>query len=420
MQREPRRVVVTGLGVVSPNGITADETWRNMLSGVSGIAAITAFDTSGYGVRIAGEVRGWDPGRYLETREINRLDRCAQFAVVAADEACGQARIGRDSGRTYDADRVGVLMSSGIGGILTLEDAAKSFVERGPRRVSPFLIPRLIINTIPGNIAIRHDLRGPNFAMVSACATGAHSIGEAFRQIRWSYADIMVAGGAEGAITPITVAGFQNMKALSTRNELLGAASSPFDRDRDGFVIGEGAACLVLEALESARRRDVPILAEIVGYGATADAYHITAPKEGGEGLVRAMRLALAEACLPPDAVGYVNAHGTSTPFNDRHETTALKTVFGDRARSIPVSSTKSMVGHLLGGAGAIGAYVCTKTLQEGKIHPTTNLKTPDPDCDLDYVPNEWRAASIEHAVANSMGFGGQNASLVLKKFAGC
>jgi 3-oxoacyl-[acyl-carrier-protein] synthase II len=416
---QPRRVVVTGLGVVSPNGMGAEDVWKNLLAGVSGIAPIASFDTSAHAVKIAAEVKGWDPTRYMDGREAHRLDRAAQFAMVATDEACKQALIGREHSGKYDPERAGCVLSSGIGGILTLEDAAIQFTEKGPRRVSPFLIPRLIINTIPGNIAIKHDFRGPNFALVSACATGAHSIGEAFRQIRWNYADIVVAGGAEGAITPLTVAGFQNMKALSTRNELGAAACSPFDKDRDGFVIAEGAACLVLEELSSAIRRDVPILAEIVGYGASCDAYHITAPKEGGEGIVRAMRIALNEAGISPDVVGYINAHGTSTPFNDKHETIALKTVFGERARSIPVSSTKSMVGHLLGGAGAIGAFAVVKTLQEGKIHPTTNLKNPDPECDLDYVPNESRVATVDHAVANSMGFGGQNASVVFKKFEG-
>jgi 3-oxoacyl-[acyl-carrier-protein] synthase II len=415
----PRRVVVTGLGIVAPNGIGTAATWQNLVAGVSGIATITAFDTSASGVKIAGEVKNWDSSKYMDAREAHRLDRAAQFAIVAADEACQQARIGREFPDGYDHDRVAVLLSSGIGGILTLEEQASIFKERGPRRVSPLMIPRMIINMIPGNVAIRHDLRGPNYSLVSACATGAHSVGEAFRQIRWNYADIAVAGGAEGSITPLTVAGFHNMKALSTRNELLGAASAPFDRNRDGFVIAEGAVSLVLEELSSALKRDVPILAEIVGYGASGDAFHITAPKDGGEGLVRAARLALKEAGIEPDDIGYVNAHGTSTPFNDKHETIALKTVFGERARSIPVSSTKSMLGHLLGGAGAVGAFVCVKTLQEGKIHPTTNLQTPDPECDLDYVPNESRTATVHYALANSMGFGGQNASLVFKKFAG-
>lgn len=416
---QPRRVVITGLGVIAPNGFGAEETWKQLLAGVSGIGPITSFNTEKHSVKIAGEVKDWDATRHMDGKEAHRLDRVAQFAVVASDEACKQAKVGLDSAKDYDLNRAGCLMSSGIGGILTLEDAAVSILEKGPRRVSPFMIPKLIINTISGNIAIKHDLRGPNYALVSACATGAHSIGEAFRQIRWNYADIVVAGGAEGAITPLTVAGFQNMKALSTRNELGGAACSPFDKDRDGFVIAEGAACLVLEELESAKRRGAPILAELLGYGATCDAYHITAPKEGGEGIVRAMRIALDEAGIAPDKVGYINAHGTSTPFNDKHETLALKTVFGEHAHKIPISSTKSMVGHLLGGAGAIGAFACVKTLQEGKIHPTTNFKTADPECDLDYVPNESRTASVDYAVTNSMGFGGQNASLVLAKFTG-
>jgi len=418
-EMQPRRVVVTGMGVVSPNGFGSAQTWENLLSGVSGIREITSFDTTEHTVKIAGEISNWDPSSHIDPKDSKRMDRCTEFAIVASDEACREARIGRDFRGSYDPDRIGVIYGSGIGGILSLEEQALNFRDKGPRRVSAFMIPRLIINLIPGSISIRHEFRGPNFALVTACATGAHSIGEAFRQIRWGYADIIVAGGAEGAITPLTVAGFQNLKALSTRNDLLGAASSPFDLHRDGFVIAEGAACLILEEYSSAIRRGVPILAELVGYAATADAYHITAPREGGEGLVKAVRVALAEAGVSPDVVGYINAHGTSTLYNDKHETIAIKTVFGDRAHKIPISSTKSMVGHLLGGAGALGAFVCVKTLQEGKIHPTINLRTPDPECDLDYVPNECRSATVHYAIANSMGFGGQNASLVFKKSEG-
>lgn len=412
-----RRVVVTGMGVVSPNGIGADITWKNLLAGVSGVKKITVFDTEKIGVHIAGTVADFEPTNYIERKEAIRNDRATQFGLVASDEALKAAGADLGSARKHDPNRMGVYLSSGIGGILTMEEQHTTFLEKGPRRVSPFLIPRLIINLIPGSISIRHDLRGPSFGIVSACATGIHSIGEAFRAIRYGHADLMVTGGAEAAITPLTVAGFHNMKALSTRNELGPAASSPFDKDRDGFVIGEGAACLVLEDLESAMRRDAKIYCEVVGYGATSDAYHITAPREGGEGLVRSMRSALEEAGLSPESVGYINAHGTSTPLNDKFETTAIKTVFGEHAYKIPISSTKSMVGHLLGGAGAIGAFVCAKSIEEGKIHPTANFRTPDPECDLDYVPHQSRSQGLDVAVANSMGFGGQNATLVLKKF---
>lgn len=414
---EKRRVVVTGMGVIAPNGVGLNSFWEATSNGVSGVKEITSFDPENHSVKWAGEIRDFDPTAYMDKREARRLDRVAQFAMVCADEAVEMAGLGLKHPGAADADRIGVMVGSGIGGILTLEENARVYQEKGPRRVSPFMIPMLISNLIPGNISIRHGFRGPNFCHVSACATGAHSIGEAFRCIQQGHADIVVTGGVEGAITPLTVAGFANMKALSTSNERGPAMSRPFDKERDGFVIAEGGACLVLETLESARRRGVEIHGEIVGYGATSDAHHITAPADGGEGIVRAMRLALGEAGLATGDVSYVNAHGTSTPFNDKHETMAMKTVFGELVAKLPISSTKSMTGHLLGGAGALEAVVSLKAIAEGLIPPTINYEVPDPDCDLDYVPNEARRAQVDVAMSNSMGFGGQNACLIVRRF---
>jgi len=414
-----RRVVVTGLGAIGPNGVGVETVWKNLVAGVSGVGAIQSFDCSNHSVKVAGEVTDFDPTAFIDVRECKRLDRVSQFAHVVPDEALAAAHLARGFDGAVDGCRVGVIFGSGIGGIHTLEEQHDTLRDRGPRRVSPLMIPMLITNIIPGNISIRHGFKGPNFAIVSACATATHAIGEALFCILNDRADVVVTGGTEGAITPLTVAGFANMKALSTRNDLGSKASAPFDRLRDGFVIGEGGGCLVLEELEHARRRGATIYAEVVGYGATCDAHHITAPAEGGEGIVRAMRLALDMARLEPAAVEYVNAHGTSTPHNDKHETIALKTVFGERAYRIPVSSTKSMVGHLLGGAGAIEAVATVKTLHSGVVHPTLNLENPDPDCDLDYVTEGSREVGVACAVSNSMGFGGQNASLVFRKFDG-
>ena len=329
------------------------------------------------------------------------------------------AQLGLGYESAVDSTRAGVLFGSGIGGIHTFEAQQQTIATRGPRRVSPLMIPMMITNIIPGNISIRHGFKGPNFAIVSACATSSHAIGEAFYCIRNGRADVVVTGGTEGAITPLTVAGFANMKALSTRNELGAKASAPFDKERDGFIVGEGGACLVLEELEHAIKRGAKIYCEIVGYGATSDAHHITAPAEGGEGIVRAMRIALDMAGLNSRDLDYVNAHGTSTPHNDKHETLALKTVLGERAYQVPVSSTKSMVGHLLGGAGAIEAFASIKSIQEGVLHPTINLETRDPDCDLDYVTEGARKLETNCVLSNSMGFGGQNASLLFRKFNG-
>lgn len=417
--QEPRRVVVTGLGLLTPVGLEVAESWSNLLNGVSGIGPISHFDTSDHSVKIAGEVTGFDPIAALGGKEARRLDRCAQLAYVAADQALEWAHLDIKSGQAMDAERAGVFVGSGIGGVRSLEDQAEILRTRGPRRVSPFMIPMLISNLISGGISIRHGIRGPTMCHVSACATGNHAIGEAFRTLKWGYADAIVCGGSEAAVTPLTVAGFANMKALSTSNERGSAACRPFDRLRDGFIIAEGAGCLVLEALDHARNRGAPILAELRGYGATSDAHHITAPAEGGEGIVRAMRHALEEACLEPQAIGYINAHGTSTPYNDRNETLAYKTVFGAHARNLAISSTKSMTGHLLGGAGAVEAIFSVLALRDGAIPPTVNYEEPDPECDLDYVPNVMREKKLRHVMSNAMGFGGQNASLVFSSFEG-
>ena len=419
MSKWERRVVVTGLGALGPVGIGGDAVWKSLTEGVSGIGPIEGFDPKDHSVKIAGEVKDFDPTKYIDARQCKRLDRVSQFAQIVTDEALTDAKLGVDFPDAVDPCRAGVLFGSGIGGIHTLEKQYDTFSSRGPRRVSPLMIPMMITNIIPGNISIRHGFKGPNFAIVSACATATHSIGEALYCILNDRADVVVTGGTEGAITGLTVAGFANMKALSTRNELGAKASAPFDKNRDGFVIGEGGACLVLEELEHAKRRGAKIYCEVVGYGATSDAHHITAPAEGGEGIVRAMRIALNMAQMDAKDVDYVNAHGTSTPHNDKHETLALKTVLGEGAYKVPVSSTKSMVGHLLGGAGAIEAFAAAKTLETSIIHPTLNLETPDPDCDLDYVTEGSREANVSCVLSNSMGFGGQNASLAFRKFNG-
>lgn len=411
------RVVITGMGVLAPVGNDVESAWGNLLAGRSGIAGITHIDVSQLPVKIAGEVKDFDPAVRIGGKEINRMDSCALYGAAAADEALSQAKLGKDHPGGWDPDRVGVYMGSGIGGILSYEKNYDAFLAKGTRRVSPFLVPMLCANLVPGNIAIRHGLKGPNFTHVSACATASTAIGEAFRCLKHGYADVLVAGGAESAISPLTISGFANMKALSTSNERGSAASRPFDRTRDGFVIAEGAGALVLETLESATRRGVPVLGEVIGYGATCDAYHQTAPSEGGEGIVRAMRAALQEAGIGPGEVAYVNAHGTSTPFNDKHETMAIKSVFGDHATRLCVSSTKSMSGHMLGASGALEAMACVKGLIDQRVHPTAHLEEPDPECDLDYVPGEARELSHGYAISNSMGFGGQNASLLFKRW---
>jgi len=409
---EPQRVVVTGIGIVSPLGLTAAETWEAIVAGRSGIGPITAFDTSGMEAKVAAEVKGFDPTLYMDKKEARRTDRFIQFAVAAAKEALAHAGLAIDD---ENADDIGVIIGSGNGGIATLSEQYDVMRAKGPGRVSPFLIPMMIVDMAPGMVSIVTGARGPNYSPVSACATGADAIGTAFNLLRLGEAKAMLAGGTEAAIVPIGVAGFVACRALSTGTDA--TASRPFDKNRDGFVMGEGAAVLVLETLDYARARGARILAELRGYAATSDAYHITQPREGHEGGVRAMRLALKRAGLEPEDVDYINAHGTSTPLNDRVETQAIKTVFGERAYGIPVSSTKSMTGHMLGAAGAIEAAFCVQAIQSGIIPPTINYETPDPDCDLDYVPNVARRQRVDVALSNSFGFGGHNATLVFSRF---
>lgn len=406
-----RRVAVTGIGCVSPVGIGVEDSWSSIVNGRSGIGPVTAFDVSGYSTRFAGTVDDWDPTRWLDAKEARRMARFQQFAVVAADEALA------DSGLVIDdsnAERVGVIVGSGIGGLSTMEEQAAILAERGPGRVSPVLVPMMIVDLAAGHISIRTGAKGINYAPVSACATGNHAIGEAGEAIRRGTADVVIAGGFDCGVTPLGLAGFCAARALSTRNDDPQAASRPFDAGRDGFVMGEGGGILILEEWEHATARDAHIYAELVGYGASADAYHITAPAPDGSGARRAMLAALAQAGFEPSRIGYINAHGTSTQLGDAAETGAVKSVFGDSAP--PMSSTKSMTGHLLGGAGALEAVFCVLALQNGILPPTINLTDPDPACDLDYVPNEAREADISAALSNSFGFGGHNATLLFAK----
>ena len=417
-----QRVVVTGLGALTPVGNTTEEFWASLAQGRSGIGPITKFDAqtktaSGeyqFVTRIAGEVRNFDPLKYVDKKEARRLDPYLQYAVACSVMAVEDS--GLDTGRV-DATRFGVLIGSGIGGITTLLDSHKVLLEKGPDRVSPFFVPMLIINMASGLVSMRFGAKGPNSAVVTACATGNHAIGDAFRLIQRGTADIMIAGGAEAIIVPLTIAGFCSMKAMSTRNDEPEKASRPFDADRDGFVCGEGGGILVLESLEHARRRDARIYAEIVGYGMTGDAHHMTAPDPEGDGAARAMAEALRDAGIAPGDIGYVNAHGTSTPYNDKFETLAIKRVFGEHARKVAISSTKSMTGHLLGAAGGIEAIASVLALHHGLLPPTINYETPDPECDLDYIPNQARKQDVELALSNAFGFGGTNATLVFRKY---
>ncbi len=409
-----RRVVITGIGVISPVGNTREEFWKSLINGKSGIGTITKFDASGYAVRIAGEVKDFDPGDILSPKERRRTDLFTQYALTAAHEALSDAGIEVEK---IDRDRVGVIVASGIGGTVTWEAQHRKLLEQGPDRVSPLFIPMMIINTASGMIAIRYRFRGPNFAVVSACASSGHAIGEAMRKIQYGEADVMITGGTEASITPLSVAGFSVMKALSTRNDEPERASRPFDRERDGFVMAEGCAIIVLEELEHAKRRGAKIYAELAGYGASDDAYHITAPDESGEGPALSMIRAIEDAGRKPEDVDYINAHGTSTPLNDKIETLAIKKVFGERAKDIPVSSIKSMVGHLLGAASAIELAATALTIRDGIIPPTINYENPDPECDLDYVPNEARKKEVKFALSNSFGFGGHNVTLALAKY---
>jgi 3-oxoacyl-[acyl-carrier-protein] synthase II len=411
-----RRVVVTGVGLVCALGIGTEESWKNLLAGVSGVACITSFDTTGFDCRIGGEVKNFDPFQWIEKKELKKMGRFIQVALAGADFAVRMANWKRE---LSDLDEVGVYVSSGIGGFDIIEREHGKLLNGGPGKISPFFIPSAIVNLASGHISIRYGARGPNSATATACSASAHAIGDSFKIIERGAAEMMICGGTEATITPMGIGGFASMKALSTRNDDPAHASRPFDAQRDGFVVGEGAGILILESLEHAQKRDAPILAEIVGYGMSGDAYHITQPAEDGGGAYRVMRAALKDAKLSPDEIGYVNAHGTSTPLGDALETKALKRVFGERAKQVPVSSTKSMTGHLLGGAGGLEAGISVLALRDQILPPTINQETPDPECDLDYVPNKARKASVEYALSNSFGFGGTNAALIFKRWSG-
>jgi len=411
-----RRVAVTGLGLVTPLGTGVEKSWQGLVNGRSGIGPITKFDSKDHTTHFAGEVKDFVLKDFIEHRDARRMDVFMHYAVAAAQMAMDGSGFKIDD---TNAERVGVIVGSGIGGLVVLEETHKEMLAKGPRRISPFFVPQMIINLAPGQISIRFGAKGANWAPVSACATGANAIGEAFRYIRHGYSDAMIAGGSEASITPLDIGGFNALRALSTRNDSPETASRPFDLDRDGFVCSEGAGIVVLEELEMAKKRGAPILCELVGYGSTSDAYHVTAPPEGGEGAVRCMREALKDAGLAPTDVTYINAHGTSTPINDASETAAIKTVFGDHARKLAISSIKSMIGHSLGAAGSIEAAVCALILQRGVIPPTINLVTPDPACDLDYVPNTAREQKVDVILSNSFGFGGANAVLAFRLFKG-
>jgi len=411
-----RRVVVTGLGVLAPNGNDVPSYWDALINGRSGIGQITYFDTSDYEVTIAGEVKGFDPATTLDRKEVRRNELFVHYAVYASTQAAEAA--GLDMEQT-DAERVGVIFGAGIGGISTLEDQHTVLMEKGPKRIRPLFVPMMICNMSAGMVSIKLGAKGPNYTTVSACSSGAHAIGEAARKIQYDEADVMITGGTEAGITPISVAGFNAAKALGHRNHEPERASRPFDAERNGFVLGEGAGAIVLEELEHARRRGADILGEFLGLGFTGDAHHQTDMAPGGEGGVRAMRLAIKDAGLGLEDIAYINAHGTSTNLGDSHETQAIKTVFGEHAYRLAVSSTKSMTGHLLGAAGAIECIACIQALNQGILPPTINYENPDPECDLDYVPNEARSSQIRYALNNSFGFGGHNAALVFGRFEG-
>ena len=411
---QPRRVVITGMGVVSPLGSDVETFWKRLIAGESGIGPVTRFDTSKYDTRFAAEVQGYRTEEFMDRKEIRRTDLFVQYAIGAAAQAVKQAGV---SPQSVDVNRYGVIVGSGIGGIATFEDQYRTLLEKGPSRVSPFFIPMMISDMASGQVSIQFGAKGPNYCTVSACSSGAHAVGDAFRIIQHNEADVMISGGAEAPITPVSFAGFCSMKAMSTRNDDPQRASRPFDAQRDGFVMGEGAGIVVLEELEHAKKRGVKILAEVVGYGATGDAHHMTAPAPEGEGAARAMREAIRDSGLPLESFGYMNAHGTSTPLNDKFETQAIKSVFGAQAKKLPVSSTKSMTGHLLGAAGGLETIICVLALERHTLPPTINYKTPDPDCDLDYVPNTARAVELQAALSNSLGFGGHNVTLALSRY---
>jgi 3-oxoacyl-[acyl-carrier-protein] synthase II len=405
---------VTGVGLVSPLGLGNGANWEALCAGQSGIGPITRFDASQFSARIAGEVKDFDPLQFVDKKDVKKMDVFIQLAIAAADFAMGDAKL---KVNPECATRTGVFIASGIGGFSTIEREHKALLDGGPRRISPFFIPAAIINLAAGQVSIRFGAKGPNSATCTACSASAHAIGDAFEIIRRNDADVMIAGGSEAAITPMGVGGFAAMRALSTRNDDPQRASRPFDKDREGFVMGEGAGVIILEELEFARRRGASIYAELVGYGMSADAYHITAPSEDGDGGMRVMQAALKQAGIEPSKVDYINAHGTSTPYNDKLETLAIKRLFADHARKVAISSTKSMTGHLLGAAGGLEAGITVLAIRNQMIPPTINYETPDPECDLDYVPNTKRAASIQYALSNSFGFGGTNGALLFKRF---
>ncbi len=411
-----RRVVVTGVGIVSPLGVGTAETWEACVAGTPGVSPITKFDCEGFAVQIAGEVKGFNPFDYINKKDLKKMDYHIQYAIAAAEFGLRDAGLDGDD-HPYASERMGVLIGSGIGGLNMMEIHHRTLLDKGPGKVSPFFIPGLIINEAAGWVSIKFGLRGPNSATCTACTTGSHAIGDAWRIIARGDADVMVAGGTEGVVCALAIDGFAAMRALSTRNDEPELASRPFEAGRSGFILGEGAGVLVLEPEEAARRRGAPIVAEIVGYGMSGDAHHISSPPPDGDGAVRVMRATLDDAGVNGDQVDYINAHGTSTPAGDRIETLAIKRVFGDHAAAMPVSSTKSMMGHLLGAAGGVEAGLCALVLRDQVIPPTINYETPDPDCDLDYVPNEARQAKVEYALSNSFGFGGTNAALLLKRY---
>jgi len=409
-----RRVVITGVGLVTPIGVGLDENWDSILKGKSGIGRLTLFDAEDFPVKIAGEVKNFVPEDFVDKKDCRKFDSFIIMALAAAEMAAQNSRI--DFHR-INKERAGVIIGSGIGGFKTIEDTHEVFMTKGPKRISPFFIPSAIINMASGMVSIKYGLKGPNLSVVTACATGAHALGDAFKLIQRGDADIMFAGGTESAITPLAVGGFSNMKALSRRNDEPEKASRPFDKDRDGFVMGEGAGILIIEELEVALSRGADIIAEIVGYGLTGDAYHITAPDESGDGARRCMEMAIRDAAIKPEDIDYINAHGTATPYNDVIETRAIKNTFKEHAYKLAVSSTKSMTGHLLGAAGSVEAIYSALAIKKGVLPPTINLETPDEECDLDYVPNKARKQEISYALSNSLGFGGTNASLVFKKY---
>ncbi|HJR67514.1 MAG TPA: beta-ketoacyl-ACP synthase II [Gemmatimonadaceae bacterium] len=410
-----RRVVVTGFGCLTPVGNDVATTWRSILAGKSGAGPITKFDATTFPVRFAAEVKGFDPVEFMDRKEAKRADAYTQYAVAAAVQAMQDA--GFAEGNGYDPERTGVIIGSGIGGLRSFEEQHDVYKARGPSKISPFFIPMFIADIAAGIVSMRFNAKGPNYATVSACATSAHAIGDAFRTIQYGDADIILSGGAEATVTPMAIGGFANMKALSERNDSPETASRPFDATRDGFVMGEGSGVVVLEELEHAKKRGARIYAEIVGYGATGDAYHLTAPAPDGEGAQRAMRRAMQDAGLGPADVQYINAHGTSTPANDLNETKAIKAVFGDHAKAVNVSSTKSATGHMLGAAGAVEFIFSALAVREGRVPPTINYETPDPDCDLNYTPNQTASRDMRAALSNSFGFGGHNVTLAVRRY---